>query len=286
METYIEVEQISISLPCRTSLNVLRYGKPDGPACVLLHGLDNNAHIWDSVVETLEQSFLVYAIDIRGHGDSDWSDPLQYTKDNLVQDIESVRQHFKLDTFHLIGHSLGALLAVHYMKEHSSYISKLVLVDVGVGINPEVLNKMRDNHKQQIESFPSTDLFHEHLQQIYMLADTEALHSFSRHSYTYKNGRYLNKTDPKFKDKFFSDVNGSNLLRDDNIWQILPTINAPTLLIRGEHSSVLSEMMAKKILELIKTANLATINKAGHAVMLDNPKRLTAIVDKFLKWEV
>ncbi|MDO7862657.1 alpha/beta fold hydrolase, partial [Morganella morganii] len=65
----------------------------------MIHGLDNNARIWDNIATELSEKYRVYAIDIRGHGDSDWSDSNSYTLQTFLKDIEQVRAYLSLSDF-------------------------------------------------------------------------------------------------------------------------------------------------------------------------------------------
>lgn len=96
-----------IKLSCGISINVTSWGEQEAPACLLIHGLDNNARIWDNIATELSEKYRVYAIDIRGHGDSDWSDSNSYTLQIFLKDIEQVRAYLSLSDFIMVGHSLG-----------------------------------------------------------------------------------------------------------------------------------------------------------------------------------
>ena len=113
-----------IKLSCGTAINVISWGNHLAPACLLIHGLDNNAHIWDNLATTLQQNFQVFAIDIRGHGESDWTNRNCYTLDTLLNDIEQIRAYLSLTDFSIIGHSLGGIIAAHYTAQNLEFIQQ------------------------------------------------------------------------------------------------------------------------------------------------------------------
>ena len=49
------------------------WGKPTAPPVLLLHGLNVQCHTWDPIAHKLAEEFHVYAMDLRGHGDTDWA---------------------------------------------------------------------------------------------------------------------------------------------------------------------------------------------------------------------
>ena len=82
---------------------------------VLLHGFTNDAHIWDGLASKLQQSHQVFALDFRGHGDSDWDPEGRYEHAVLVSDVQQIIAQLGLNNIHLVGHSLGARVAVHIL---------------------------------------------------------------------------------------------------------------------------------------------------------------------------
>src|SRR3990172_3189208 len=99
---------------------------------VPIRGL-SNAHL--SVIETWEyqlshfmRGYRVVAPDLRGHGQSD-APFTNYAMDELVEDIETVRQALRLpERFILAGHSFGGSICIEYAAAHPEHLEKLVLI--------------------------------------------------------------------------------------------------------------------------------------------------------------
>ncbi|CAI1878266.1 alpha/beta fold hydrolase [Serratia entomophila] len=274
-----------IKLSCGTCINVTSWGKHAAPACLLIHGLDNNTHIWDTIATELSESFRVYTIDIRGHGESDWANSNSYTLSTLINDIEQVRAYLSLSDFIMIGHSLGGRIATYYTAEYPKYVKKLVLIDMAPEIGKNIIEKLQSDSRSQPENFPNIQSCYTYMQSIYPLSNQSLLYNFCQHSFTQKNGYYTNKTDPAFKHKMFqlSDQEGYiNPLQDEKIWDALPQISIPTLIIRGGFSAVLSSQIANKMARDLPNANISIIERAGHAVMLDNPQQTAHAILNFI----
>ena len=276
----------SLKLPCTTQLNVLRWGEVDNkkPSCLLFHGLDNNARVWDALAYRLSNYFVVYAIDFRGHGDSGWADSTTYNTEHLIDDVEHIRQCLNLDKFYLIGHSLGGRISSHYAARFSEHVIALVLADVGPEIGGSALEKMRADSATSPPVFTSRESYIDYLKQIYMLADDEVLVEFAQHSLREEDGLFYNKTDPQCRDAILNPMGASEntAAGQRSVWQALEQVSQPTLLLRGAYSAVLRESVAQRMIECLANAQLATIKLAGHAIMMDNPSQTIQEIEGFL----
>ncbi|WP_046733712.1 alpha/beta fold hydrolase [Streptomyces humi] len=105
-------------------------GPPDAPPLVLVHALGENATDWEQVAPALARSRRVYALDLRGHGRSDW--PGDYSLELMRADVLSFLEALGLGSVDLIGHSLGGIVAYLLAQEHPQRVSRLVLEDVPV----------------------------------------------------------------------------------------------------------------------------------------------------------
>src|SRR5262245_53117160 len=110
------------------------WGEPGAPELVLLHGGNQSCHSWDLVSLLLSDRFHVYALDQRGHGDSEWSRELDYSMDAMAADIVAFIGGQHLVDPVIFGHSMGGRVTLHVALEHPELARALVLVDVG----PEV----------------------------------------------------------------------------------------------------------------------------------------------------
>jgi pimeloyl-ACP methyl ester carboxylesterase len=106
------------------------WGPPDASPLVLLHALGEDATDWEVVVPALARSRRVYALDLRGHGRSDW--PGDYSLELMQADVLQFLDALGLGTVDLIGHSLGGIVAYLLAENHPQRVSRLVLEDVPV----------------------------------------------------------------------------------------------------------------------------------------------------------
>ncbi|MFE0477403.1 alpha/beta fold hydrolase [Streptomyces sp. NPDC058947] len=103
-------------------------GAPDAPPLVLLHALGEDATDWEGVVPALARSRRAYALDLRGHGRSDW--PGEYSLELMQADVLRSMDALGLGPVDLIGHSMGGIVAYLLAQDHPQRVSRLILEDV------------------------------------------------------------------------------------------------------------------------------------------------------------
>ena len=103
-----------------------------GPPLVLIHGIGAARDAWRFVTPYLVEHFTVISYDLRGHGES----PLPETEfglDDLVADLERLRERLGLEAMHLAGHSLGGMIGPAYARTHPDRVLSLGLFSTAAG---------------------------------------------------------------------------------------------------------------------------------------------------------
>lgn len=121
----------SFKLPTH-QLRYLTWGQPGRPPLILIHGGLDNAETWEDVAARLSQKFHVYALDLRGHGDSDWSSTGDYLPEAYLADIASFLRDVPGWPARVVGHSMGARLSLQLMGAMPEAIGSLVAIE-GMG---------------------------------------------------------------------------------------------------------------------------------------------------------
>jgi N-formylmaleamate deformylase len=109
----------------------LRYGsaRKDRDAIILLPGITSPAITWGFVGEQLGRAFDVYILDIRGRGLSEASTGLDYSLDAQAEDATAVAKALGLSRYAIVGHSMGARIAIRAARHHPSGLTRVVLID-------------------------------------------------------------------------------------------------------------------------------------------------------------
>ena len=128
----LAVQRVSCPLPDRRSLSGLRWGH-DEPRAVLVHGGAQNAHTWDTVALALWPVPLL-AIDLPGHGHSDWRIDGDYGPRQNADDLAVMVGSMAPDAELVVGMSLGGLTVTALAAHHPQLVQRLVVVDVTPGV--------------------------------------------------------------------------------------------------------------------------------------------------------
>src|SRR3954451_20770749 len=96
----------------RITLHYLDWGPEGLPALVLLHGFSSQAHYWDGFAVKMRDAFHVYALDQRGHGDSEW--PASYPPDAMPNDLLAFLDAIGAERATLLGHSMGGGVSMQF----------------------------------------------------------------------------------------------------------------------------------------------------------------------------
>ena len=130
-----EVRRVWAEVSDGRRVSGLRFSPESPPNYVFLHGMGLNAHGFDPVVLALDEPAL--ALDLPGHGMSDWRDDANYRPDLLAHDIVLALRSLAPGPFTLVGHSLGGATAMLVAAELGEQLRELVIIDITPGIKPQ-----------------------------------------------------------------------------------------------------------------------------------------------------
>jgi pimeloyl-ACP methyl ester carboxylesterase len=100
-----------------------------GSPIVILHGLLGSSRNWQSAGVALAASgHRVIGLDLRNHGSSPWDDDCSYTA--MAEDVRAYLLSEKLDSVHLVGHSMGGKVAMRLALSYPELVSRLTVVDI------------------------------------------------------------------------------------------------------------------------------------------------------------
>jgi pimeloyl-ACP methyl ester carboxylesterase len=254
-------------------LHYLEWGDAGLPTALLLHGIGDNAHVWDRFASTVGD-LRVVALDQRGHGESDWADPPAYGCDDYVGDVFALEEALGLTRLILMGHSMGALHATKYAAVRPDRVAALIHVDIEP--RPPQWNKdyLRGLSETLPHAYQSAAAFVRQAQKNSPYADQELL--------LYLAGHALRR-DPNGSLRTEFDSNALRHFDDYDLRPCLRSIECPTLIIRGQESRVMRREVAQEMSRFIRNSILVEIPNATHPVHTDNPNEFLRVVRRFLR---
>lgn len=258
-----------------------RRGDPAWPVVVLLHGAGQTRHAWQRTATRLHSaSFGTVAVDLRGHGDSDWAPDSDYRRHAFTLDVRALR--FQLGPLAaVVGASLGGISALLAHDEHPGGIADaLVLVDIAPRIEKAGSDRILAFMADRPEGFASVQEVAEAVAAYNPHRPaTKDLDGLRRNLRLRDDGRYRWHWDPRL-------INGPKSLISARDPEALHTaaerLRVPCLLVRGRHSDLLTEDGAAEFRRAVPHAEYLDIQGAGHMVAGDTNDPFTDAVVNFL----
>lgn len=232
------------------SPSLLAYeAKGSGEPILLLHGLSASHRWWSQNAPVFARSYRVYAIDLSGFGDSRTHGV--FDLDQAVPQVIHWMDTLEIPRATVIGHSLGGLIAAMLAAQEPSRVDRLVLVDAAMlafdpGLGRRALGLVRSLRWTPKRHIP-------------MMAE-DALRA---------NPRAMSQATLQ-------------LLTTDGRSD-LERITAPTLIIWGDHDTIVPLSVGMQLHTLIAGSQLVIIPGSSHTPMLDRPQRFNEEVFRFLR---
>ena len=240
----------------------------DLPPTILLHGGGANSHWWDHLAPSLATDGPLFALDFRGHGDSEYPEERRVGAFN--DDLEALVKHLGRDDVHLVGHSLGAAVALDHASRHPRTRSA-VLVDLargsdkGTGRRARLALALRRNYASHDEAVERFRFLPESSH-----PDEALRRSIAEHSVR-------------------EEPDGRHGYKFDGAWFSLPpkprpdpaSVTCPVLLVRGAESHLLSVEAAEAFVAELPEGRFVEIPEAGHHVLIDQPESLIEAIHAF-----
>lgn len=242
-----------------------------GPPLVILHGLFGSADNWFSIARELQESFTLYLVDQRNHGDSPQSDEWNYQV--MAEDLLELLDDEGLGNVYLMGHSMGGKTAMNFALAHPDRVAKLIIADIA----PRYYPVHHQSILKGLNALPLTELQ-------------------SRKEADEKLAAYIPEAGIR---QFLL----KSLGRDENgfVWKInLPVITAnieevgqeleseekyegKTLFLAGANSDYVTDSDCEEIYAFFPNYDLIKVPNAGHWLHAEQPQAVVREIVKFLK---
>jgi pimeloyl-ACP methyl ester carboxylesterase len=258
-------------------LHALDWGG-EGPDVLFLHGGALNAHSWDSVCLALGRECRRVAVDLRGHGDSEWAPDGDYDYQAYERDVLAALDALALRRPLIVGQSLGGLVTLRIAADRPTALSAAVLVDIGPDVREAGRSRIREfvNGDRAIGTLEE---FMERAGRFRGARDPELLRrSLLLNLRSTEDGRFTWKWDPR---QFTPERRSRRDAERRGLWALVSRISVPVLVVRGGRSDIFLDDDARKLAGALANAHLVVLDRAGHNVQSDDPSGLAAAVRTF-----
>jgi pimeloyl-ACP methyl ester carboxylesterase len=267
------VERVSVEVAPGQRISALRWGTGE-PELVLLHGGAQNAHTWDTVALALGRPLV--AIDLPGHGRSDWRADKAYWPAENARAVAAAVRELAPNAAVVVGMSLGGLTALALATEAPELVRRLLLVDVTPGVDREKASAVV-SFIAGPESFASFD---EILDRTVLFNPTRSVSSLRRgilhNAHEQPDGTWAWRYDR------FEIPEGTEMPDFGNLWDYVDAVDVPFMLVRGADSPVVSDDDVAELSRRRPAVRVEVVAAAGHSVQGDQPLELARLVEELL----
>ncbi len=258
----------------------------EGYPIILIHGFGARKEGFKCQIPDLSMQFKVITFDNRGAGKSERVDE-PYTMETLADDIRSLLDFLEIKKTHILGTSMGGIIAQQFVLKYPEYIKKLVLVNTVNGAPDNVgLEILKKNRLEQLE-----------------LIKKNPEKAFWDNAYIWFYHKYRKELKADPKRKFFGIWSAEDEIRESTIrmptpidieFQIealkgfntlerLHEIKSPSLLLAASHDKVCTKNTMEEMHKRIPNSIFRVIEKAGHESPKTRVSEVNKIIIDFLK---
>ena len=242
-----------------------------GKPLIILHGLFGSADNWFSISKELKDSFTLYLIDQRNHGDSPQSDEWNY--DVMVEDLKELMDAEGLDKAYLMGHSMGGKTVMNFALKYPEKVEKLIVADIAP-------RYYAVHHQRILEGLNSLDLDS-------IGSRKEADDQLAEYVPNLGERQFLLKSLGRGSDGFEWKINLPVITEKINeVGQALPegkSFSGQTLFLAGSNSSYIQQSDLEDIDAFFPNNEVEFIADAGHWLHAEQPDAVIEEIRRFLK---
>jgi pimeloyl-ACP methyl ester carboxylesterase len=264
----VERRSVVVDEPTGRRVSGLVWGSGE-PELVLLHGGAQNAHTWDTVALALDRPLV--AIDLPGHGHSDWREDHAYWPEGMAADVAVAVEAWAPEAKLVVGMSLGGLTATVLAATRPELVRHLGIIDVTPGT---------DHAKAEpIIAFISGPEVFESFDEL--LARTIE-HNPTRSESSLRRGVLHNAhevgPDAQWSWRWDPTRDTDRIPDFGNLWDRVSEVQAPILFVRGGTSGVVGDEDVEELLRRQPETQVVVVDGAGHSVQGDRPVELAALL--------
>ncbi len=250
-----------------------RWGDPEAPAVVLLHGFTADLRMWNENVEALSQDFAVIAPDLRGHGlSSAPEDPAEYAIDAYRMDLLVLLDQLNIDVCALVGCSFGGMIALDFACTYPERVAALVVSDSSPApASDRYGDEFRDRERRMLE-------WEELVRKLGMAGLAKRKASNMRDPFM---GEGVRRRIGNMSADAYLGASMMRRRRPDLIPVLAERLTMPVLLCVGDADPARSGM--RVIAEEVPGARVVTFRDTGHGVPVLRPAAFNHAVLQFFR---
>ncbi len=258
----------------------------EGYPVILIHGIGGKKETWIAQVAALSNHFRTITFDMRGVGKSDRPN-MPYTMELLADDVSGLMDFLSIETAHIIGRSLGGMVAQYVSLKYPEKVNKLVLMTTNPRVPDEqaaeLIKKGRIKEIKQLKKDPEKSFW----QKARILFHKDFRKKMKRNQEKKYYGIFsaddLIKETTKYPATPQDIENLSNTLKSHDILSQIHKISNETLLISGSHDRLTPKTSMMEIHNRLPNSKISVFENSGHFLHLSRAPEVNKILIRFLK---
>lgn len=259
----------------RLKYNMLGNVRQD--AIVFLHGFLGRSDDWHDVAAQFESDYYCVMPDLPGHGDTPLSDcPEDYTIESAGKFIIELLDDLEIERAIIVGYSMGGRIALYTALEYHNRFDALIVESAGPGLRTEQESSKRiAEDEKNIEKLDKLGM-QRFIDYWYDMPLFESLRNHPDKLALLKEKRVTNS-----KEGLILSLRGAGTGRQPSLWERLPELHMPVLLVCGELDGKFVDTSAEMSGKM-QSAKLNVIPGTGHNVHFEQPGKFGQALRDFI----
>ena len=252
-------------------VNHIENGPTNGEALIFLHGIGGDCHSWDLQLESFSDNYRAIAWDMPGYGASTTINPMTFA--NLSNSLFRLMDHLKIEQAHLIGHSMGGMVAQQAIATYENRFKTATLSATSPAFGKPDGEFQKNFIKARLKP----------------LEDGLSMEDLAKKQVPNMVGY---KPDPRGLDLAYTSMSkvspeaftaSMHCLVEFDRRDNLSLIKIPTLLVSGEKDTNAPAPMMEKMASKIPGSTYVCMTGTGHLSNMERPKEFDLVLKKFIQ---
>lgn len=250
-------------------LNHETLGNPENPTVIIIHGLFGDKDNLKRLARELESDFYCLLPDVRNHGDSFHSNDMTYP--NMAQDIVTLADQLNVESFHLVGHSMGGKIAMEVAMQASDRVLSAVFADISPaayeGTHDRIMDALCQLNLAEVTSRGDAD------KQLANAIAEKGVRQFLLKNLKRTDNGYQWRLNLKALTQCYDVISGAVSKKE---------YHGRTLFLKGGNSQYLTEKHQSDVTQRFSNTSVKVIDDTGHWLHAEKPRIFNRLVRDFL----
>lgn len=244
----------------------------NGEPLIMIHGVGLDHTMWDQQVKNLSKEFRVIVYDMVGHGGSEHP-PGPYSLAQFVEQLEALMNHLHIEKSHLIGFSMGGMVAQAFALKHKEKLKTLTIMNAVANRTEEQRKAILLRVAEVKNTGPAVTIepaIGRWFNQEFLINHEDTVSRIRKRLQTNDPASYLAAY------SLFAEA-------DEELWPKLHEINLPTFIMTGENDIGSNPEMAKLMHKKIAHSELLIVPEVKHMLPVEKAEIVNEAIRLFIR---